>query len=211
MKSLSLILIFGFTLLGCQQTPTKVYQQVPTSAKGADPLAIAITDKTVIVDARPAFEYSVSHLNGAINLRSEDFTQRETPFLGLLELDLFQLTRYLGRIGIGPNTPVVVVGRGPQGAGEEGRVAWTLKYLGVKDVKFASIDHFSLPLTSAEAPPKASVTIWKPEVDESLQISKDDFVAEMKKPRTTADAPVIIDVRSSEEYLGKVTSSQTNC
>lgn len=192
-------------LASCQNAPTKMYQQVPTASKEAS-RALAITDRSVIVDARPAFEYSVSHLNGSINLRPEDFTQREAPFRGLLELDLFQLTRYLGRLGIGPDTPVVVVGRGTQGSGEEGRVAWTLRYLGVKQVEFAAMDHFSLPLTSAEAPPKTPVTIWKPEEDESLQISKEDFLALLQAPRTSADAPVVIDVRSGAEYLNKANS-----
>jgi thiosulfate/3-mercaptopyruvate sulfurtransferase len=148
----------------------------------------------------------VAHLNGAINLRPEDFTQRETPLLGLLDKDIFGLGRYLARKGIGPQTPVVVVGRGLYGFGEEGRVAWTLKYLGVENVRFASIDYFSMPLTTAEAPPKAPAVIWKPQPVEDLQVSRKDFIHEVMSPRADANSTVIMDVRPSEEYLGKVSS-----
>jgi thiosulfate/3-mercaptopyruvate sulfurtransferase len=98
------------------------------------------------------------------------------------------------------------VGRGLQGGGEEGRVAWTLRYLGVQNVKFASIDYFSMPLTAAEAPPKAPAVIWKPEINEDLQISRSEFVHEMMSPRMDTNATVIVDVRPAEEYLGKVSS-----
>ncbi len=212
MKNLILILISMIFWLGCQQTPTKVFQSVPTQVKGSETKSggeIQVKDTTVLIDARPAFDYSVAHLNGAINLKPDDFTQRESPLLGYLEKDTFSIARYLARKGISPETPVVVVGRGLQGNGEEGRVAWTLKYLGVKDVKFASIDYFSMPLTTAEAPPKAAVPIWKPEIDETLLVDRTHFVTEMMKPRMDEHGLVIIDVRPVEEYLGKVSSKDT--
>lgn len=192
--------------VGCQQAPTKVYQSTPTQVKNIGTSEIPIMEQTVIVDARPAFDYSVSHINGSIPLRPEDFTQREEKFRGLLEGDHFALARRLARLGMSPETPVVVVGRGLQGKGEEGRVAWTLKRLGLKNVRFAAIDYFSIPLSNAEAPPKANVTIWKPEEDESLEVSRKDFVQAFTKPRLTNDSPIIIDVRPSDEYLGKVSS-----
>lgn len=206
MKFLILILLSIGFLVGCKQAPTKVYQSVPTQVKESEAKDIKITDKTVIVDARPAFEYTVAHLNGAINLRPEDFTQKEAPFFGYLDKDTFGLARYLASKGISPETPVVVVGRGLKGQGEEGRVAWTLKYLGVKDVRFASIDYFSMPLTSAEAPPREPTTIWKPDMDESLQVSRSEWIQAMKMPRVDMASPVLMDVRSAEEYLGKVSS-----
>jgi thiosulfate/3-mercaptopyruvate sulfurtransferase len=202
-----ILLLFSLGLfVGCQQAPTKVYQTVPTQVKEAESKEIKITDKTVVVDARPAFEYTMAHLNGAINLRPEDFTQREAPFFGLIDKDVFGLARYLARKGISPETPVVVVGRGLKGAGEEGRVAWTLKYLGIPNVQFANIDYFSMPLTSAEAPPREPKVIWKPVLDESLLVSRSEWVRAMMSPRADQNSTVLIDVRPSEEYLGKVSS-----
>lgn len=198
----------GFVLLvgACQQKPTKVFQTVPTqikneSASGAS--ALVITEQTVIVDARPSFEYAISHLNGAINLRPEEFNQQEQAFRGVLDVDKFFHARKLARLGIGPDTPVIVVGRGLRGNGEEGRVAWTLKVFGLKNVNFSSLDFFSLPLTTAEAPPKTPVPMWKPEVDETLVVEKAEFLKAVHIPSTALSRPLVIDVRSAEEYLGK--------
>jgi thiosulfate/3-mercaptopyruvate sulfurtransferase len=193
-----LVLIF-FT--GCQQAPTKVYESQPVSPKSADSHEIAITEKTVILDARPAFEYTVAHLNGSIQLHPDEFTQNESPFLGLLEADHFALARRLARLGIAPETPVVVVGKGPKGTAEEGQLAWILRYLGVKDVKYAAIDYFSLPLSTAEAPPHQNEVIWKPQENESLEVSKQNFIKELKTAKTATDAAVIIDARAANEYL----------
>lgn len=210
MRILILTFFASLFMVACQQAPTKVYQTSPTQTKeGAGKGEIQLSPQTVIVDARPAFEYSVSHLNGSILLRPEDFNQKEEKFRGLLDLDHFTLARRLARLGIGPETPVVVVGRGVQGHGEEGRVAWTFKRLGLHNVRFAAIDYFSIPLSSAEAPPRENVAIWKPEEDESLEVTRTDFLKAVVKPKSPAVGPiVIIDVRPSEEYLGKVSSSQ---
>jgi thiosulfate/3-mercaptopyruvate sulfurtransferase len=198
---ISVILIFT----ACQQKPTKVYQSPEiknATQKNADePSEIQITEKMVIVDARPAFDYSVAHLSGSINLRPEDFTQREKPFIGLLENDLYFHSRKLARMGIGPETPVLVVGRGISGKGEEGRVAWTLKYMGLKNVQFAAIDNFKLPLVNVESEPKAPVTLWKPDLQSSLLVNRKEFIKHSMKPH--ADV-VIIDARPVNEYLGKI-------
>ena len=45
----------------------------------------------------------------------------------------------LARAGIAPDSSVVVLGRGLQGEGEEGRIAWMLAYLGVPNIQFANI------------------------------------------------------------------------
>lgn len=199
------LFIFSLFLVACQQMPTQVYQSQPITSKETDG-RIAITEQTVVVDARPAFEYSISHLNGSLHLRPEDFTQKESPYLGLLDADHFSLTRRLARYGISPETPVVVVGRGLEGQGEEGRMAWTLKYLGVRDVQFADVKYFSLPLSTAEAPPRENTTIWKPQINEALQASRTEVSQLIKTPRAKFESTVLIDVRTSEEYLGKAKS-----
>lgn len=203
MKKLSLISFLIF--LGCAQGPTKVYQSSPvqiSEVKVAGELGeILITENTVIVDARPAFEYSLAHLSGAIGLRPEDFNQKEKAFLGQLDKDLYFHTRRLARLGISQETPVVVVGRGVKGAGEEGRVAWTLKYLGVKNVRFTSIDYFKLPLISAESEPRKPEALWKPQEDASLVVNRKTFLNASMKPQANT---VIIDARPTQEYLGKV-------
>lgn len=200
------LLLALFFLAACQSAPTKVYESAPAEPKAGSVAVIKPDDNTVIIDARPSFQYAMAHLNGSQNMQWTDFTQREAPYFGELEKDLFFHARRLARLGIDPSTPVIVVGAGPQGHGEEGRVAWTLKYMGVKNVKFVSIDYFSLPLTNnEEAEPRANKPLWKPQVDESLSVDRKTMVKLIAKPRT-ADSPVIIDARSHQEYLGKAST-----
>jgi thiosulfate/3-mercaptopyruvate sulfurtransferase len=206
---LQLILTSGcfLALSACQLKPTKVFETQDIKAKESlrveKPSKSQIDLLTLIVDARPAFDYSISHLNGSIALRPEDFTQKEFPFFGQLETDRFALARYLARKGIAPDTPVVVVGRGKRGAGEEGRVAWTLKYLGVQNVQSASIEYFSIPLSSQEAPPRESEIIWRPEIQEDLAVDRSRVREILEEKRKNNPYWVILDVRSEDEYLGK--------
>lgn len=196
------------SLVACQTKPTKVYQESISKAKSESATsALEITEATVLFDARAPFEYSVAHLNRAVNVRWDDFTQREKPFVGLLDLDLFAITRKLARLGIDPETtPVIVVGKGLQGQGEEGRVAWMLKYLGVKNVRFVNQDFFSLPISTEEAPPRENKPLWKPVLDETLIVSKKEFLKESVKPEVQRKVKVL-DVRTETEYLGKAKDS----
>lgn len=186
---------------GCQTKPTKVYESV--EAKIRDGKKATVPGNTVIVDARPAFEYSLSHINGSVNIRWDEFTQPQEPFRGVFEGDLYFHARRLARMGINPDTAVIVVGRGPQGGGEEGRVAWTLKYLGIKNVEFMHIDAFDRPRPNQEAAPLESKIIWKPVLDDSLLVNRQDFLKKAMAPKTDAQSPLVMDVRPASEYLGK--------
>lgn len=181
-----------------------MYESSPVQTTGAvtEITPAQITDQTVIVDARPAFDYSLAHINGSLALRWQDFTQREEARKGLLEGDLFFHARRLARMGIDPSTPVIVVGRGPFGEGEEGRVAWTLKYLGLKDVKFVHVDAFKLPHSQAEAAPRPAKPLWKPSLQEDLDIEVKPLLNNVQKG-ALAGRPIFIDVRTEKEYLGK--------
>jgi thiosulfate/3-mercaptopyruvate sulfurtransferase len=201
-----LIFLIAFWMLAACQTPTKVYESQPVTAKAGENVPSLKPDaQTVILDARPAFQYALSHLNGSQSVQWTDFTQREAPFFGELEHDLFFHARRLARLGIDPATPVIVVGLAGQGHGEEGRVAWTLRYMGVKNVKFVSIDYFSLPLTQEEAEPRAAKPIWRPQVDPSLLVDRKTMVKLIARPRSPS-SPVIVDVRSAREYMGKAST-----
>lgn len=182
-------------LIACQAPPTKVYETKENRRKDTQE---TVSAKTVLIDARPQFLWSLAHPSGALNLRWEDFSQREPPFEGRLEKDLFFHARRLARLGIGPDSDILVLGRGAKGEGEEGRLAWTLRRMGLHHVRFAALDSLSWPRTTDEAPPRAEEPIWKPEPDESLEISRESA---MERIRTGSPAPWVLDVRSSPEYL----------
>ncbi len=201
-----ILVILSLALTQCVNQPPKptVLSESPVlRAQTAEPDEIVLSDKLVIVDARPYFEYSMSHLPNSLHLRWEDFSQVKEPVRGLLEKDTFFLTRRLARLGISPDTPVVVVGRGPAGLGEEGRMAWTLKYLGVKDVRFCVVDYFQTNLVNSPSAPLPNAPIWKPNIDESLVISRDEFLKHVVRSKD-AENSILIDVRPSLEFLGKV-------
>lgn len=199
---LSLVLLFG--ILGCQIKPTKVSSEAPvlSDTQFAEKL---MKEKPVILDARPAFEFNLSHVPGAINVRWEDFSQQDPRARGLLERDLFSLARRLSLIGIDPDTKVIVLGKGSQGNGEEGRVAWTLKVLGVQEV-YTLVHSSYRAMNPKEEPQVQNKPYWKPQVQESLMVSAKDFkdIASKAEPGT-----VILDVRLPEEFrLRNISSSK---
>jgi len=198
-----LILFIFLPFIGCQSPPTKVFE----SGQGAEKSGEKIPRDVLVIDARPAFEYAISHLPGSLNMRWEDLAQKTEPYKGLLEKDLYFHARRLARYGISPKRKILMIGRGHQGKGEEGRLAWTFRVMGITNVTTKSIDAFSVPLTKQESPPFESVPIWKPELDLSLVVEKDVFLKDIMRPHGSKDYPVVIDVRSEAEYLGKDTSS----
>jgi thiosulfate/3-mercaptopyruvate sulfurtransferase len=199
----------------CATKPTVVYENPARKMEMAEKIndPVRVTPETVVIDARSAFDYSMAHIPHAINLKWSDFTEPEPTQRGILQKDVFEIARRLARFGVSPDSRVVVVGRGLKGNGEEGRIAWMLAFLGVKNVQFADIDAFRTQLTNAVTSPPTGVPMWKPEPLESLNVSRDELmhvVAHhgLEKPTTFAkgQAPTlyrIIDVRTENEYLGR--------
>ncbi|WP_374073682.1 sulfurtransferase [Bdellovibrio bacteriovorus] len=183
-------------LVGCQQKPTKIVTQEPVIGESITAEKL-MKDNPVILDARPAFEFNLAHVPGAINVRWEDFSQQNPKSRGLLQTDLFALARRLSLIGVDPQTKVLVLGKGPQGMGEEGRIAWTLKVLGVKEVYTLLHNSYREMNTTKEAPLVQNKAYWKPEVAENLATDLKDFKAMVGKAES---ALVVIDVRSPQEF-----------
>lgn len=181
-------------LTSCQHKATQVYREEPVQV-GEWSVKNLLKAEAVLLDVRPAFEFNLSHAPNAVNVRWEDFSQVNPMSRGVLEPDHFALARRLSLVGVTPETRVIVLGKGKQGAGEEGRVAWTLKVLGVKEV-------FTLVHTSFRAQnprPEQSLVrnkpYWKPAEQDSLQLALKEFKAAALKPDT-----LVIDVRSQSEF-----------
>ena len=113
-------------------------------------------------------------------------------------MDLSREARRLALYGIEPTSSVIVIGNGIKGDGAEGRLAWTLAYMGIKNVKALPISKFNIPMTAAETPPPKNKAPWKPSYDESLVVQRKTFLKEVKRiPR----AALVLDVRDEKEYL----------
>lgn len=209
-------LVFGLVLSSCQTKPTRTAdnteRKVDFSKLAGKPIEITAT--TVIVDARPAFDYSTAHIPKSVPLAWSDFTEAEPAQKGILQADIYAIARRLARSGISPDSHVVVVGRGMGGSGEEGRVAWMLAYLGVTNVQFAAIDSLKPRfVNTVETASPAAVPIWKPVPQRSLNASRQELLLAINERAATkpviysegqpARRLKIIDVRSEKAYLGK--------
>lgn len=211
------ILAFALLILGsaCSLAPTKARTDFERKFDAGELQAPVVIDaNTIVLDARSSFEFSMAHIPQSISMRWTDFTQVEAEARGVLQTDLYALARRLARYGIGPSTKVVVVGQGLGGKGEEGRLAWTLAYLGVTRVQFAPIDSLKARMTNSQDDPRvASVPQWKPDLVESLNVSRSELLdvinrSGRKNSMAAADSGGpnvyrIIDTRSANDYLGK--------
>lgn len=209
----ALVVLICVALAGCATKETKTSESEPRAFGTHTAGAVKFTPETIILDARPAFEFSTAHIPRSVNVAWSDYTEAEPAQRGIIQHDTFGAARRLARLGIGPQSAVVVVGDGESGGGEEGRVAWMLAYLGVENVQFARIDSLKPRLTNEpEAHPPAAVPIWKPEVREDLNATRDEVLFAINqnafvKPASYKGAPArmyrFIDVRSARAYLGK--------
>ncbi|HVK60494.1 MAG TPA: rhodanese-like domain-containing protein, partial [Bdellovibrionales bacterium] len=146
-------------------------------------------------------------------LNWSDFTEPEPAQRGIMQADLFGAARRLARLGISPESHVVVVGNGIYGNGEEGRVAWMLVYMGLSKVQFASLEALKPRVTNViDTSSIKAVPMWKPEVRTSLNVTRDEVIFAInergvEKPISFKGGPAlvyhIIDVRSEKAYLGK--------
>jgi thiosulfate/3-mercaptopyruvate sulfurtransferase len=208
-----LVLTVALILASCAPKPTKVVSEAPIVARKESQKA-KITAETVILDVRAPFEFNLSHIPGSINVAWEDFSRRAPDYRGLIEKELHPIARRLALIGIDSETPVLVVGKGLSGKGEEGRVAWTLESLGIQNLQLATVEDFRERRDAVEMKNK---NFWKPQLDLSVGISWDELRAKIEGspyPRTKARRKalgglplpakdenfVVIDVRSPEEY-----------
>jgi len=209
-------LIFAISILAlvsCSQKPTKVTSESPVMTR-KEALKAKISAQTVILDVRSPFDFNLAHIPGSINVAWEDFSRRSPDSRGLLEKDLHPIARRLALIGVDPQTPVLVVGKGLTGKGEEGRVAWTLESLGVQNVQLANVEDFR---ERRESPEIKNKNFWTPQLDTSMTIDWDELRKKIEGtsyPRTKARGKalggtplpvkdenfVVIDVRSKEEF-----------
>ncbi|MFA7572927.1 MAG: rhodanese-like domain-containing protein [Lutispora sp.] len=159
----------------------------------------------IVIDARKDAEYNKGHIAGSINMPWQPFTDMEAKKPGdkgwgtLLAPE--KLSAVIGGLGIDGSKTVVVYAVAPGGWGDEGRVAWTLKSAGIKDVKvlnggFASWEAKGYTVNKdAVKPAPADLKIAA--MDETLNVTTDYLKANLDKVK-------IIDTRDADEYEGAV-------
>ncbi len=172
----------------CQTSPTKIINQDQVQVEaGQDLFQGFLKLKPVILDVRSPLDFSVSHSPGAVSVQWQDFNKVQPGYRGILQDDEMSLARRFSLWGINPETPVLVVGSGLQGQGEEGRIAWVLKYLGVKDVQFAAWTVIRSTIPRTETGPE-NKPIWKPVV-------QSHYLARPEELKKASKDAIFLDVR----------------
>lgn len=207
MRSLALVLLLILTggLTGCQVKPTRVTESQSREfelvvSKSSKPLVL--TEATVVLDARSAFDYGLSRIVGSHHFPNENLL--ESASSGELIKDRRKLAQRLSLLGLTPDTPVVVVGKGSEGQGEEGQLAWTLLYLGFRDVQTATVETFRKNLTQLPTPVAKNADSFAIETRDRLLTGKTEFQNWANSPKDRlANRVWIVDVRSEKEYFNR--------
>jgi thiosulfate/3-mercaptopyruvate sulfurtransferase len=210
------LVLFFALLSACAHNPTEVKQNpsriLHSDAEMNSGAPIVLSETTKVIDVRPNFDFTTAHIPRSVNLQWNEFSQSEPAQVGVLQADAFAIARRLARLGIEPSSQVLVVGDGLRGSGEEGRVAWMLAYLGLKNVQFIDFAALKGPVTNVDAAQIKNAPLWKPEINESLLATREEVLHVLNKSgvyKSTVfkNAPAqlykLIDVRSPREYLNK--------
>lgn len=187
---------------------------------GSTQTGLFVDSSFVVVDTREPLQFQTAHVPGSVNIRWQDFSQKEEGVTGLLEGDLFYSARRLALMGIAPSTPVLVLGESSRGKGEEGRVAWMLKYLGIEKVKVGDIKDYRLQNPRVDERGPENRPVWRPFTEDQYyvdlktfqnQVFQNQKVLKIGKSRggnpevninlvLPASKLVLLDVRSKEEF-----------
>jgi len=204
-RNVCFVLLTLALLTACQTKPTRVSETQVRQfdlIQGKARRPLVLTEGTVVLDTRSAFEYGLNHVNGSLHLLWESLS--EDKITGEMLRDLRKTALRLSLMGITPKTSIVVVGNGTRGRGEEGRLAWQLLYLGFVDVQVASWDVFRQVWTQKPTPQPANAETWTPQVRDELLADRDEFLKWARDPKLRNEQGVfIVDVRSSAEYFNR--------
>lgn len=213
----STVMVFSLGLVGCSQkqasAPKESSKTTETSGAyvhndllvSADWVKDNLDKGIVILDARDAKTYAVNHIPNAINVAWQQFTdmQNKKPGdkgWGIL-LEPTKLAEAIGKLGIDDTKTIVVYGMPPKGWAEDGRIAWTLKSAGIKNVKILNGGWKAWEskgyAKNTNVPTPKPVAFKISAMDESINATTDYINQNLNKIK-------IIDARDDSEYNGAV-------
>ena len=182
--------------------PLAAFAQALSPILPTEDLAASLKNPAlVIVDIRKVEEYKAGHIPGAINVFYGSWAIKKSDSDNELPPD-DDLIDTLSSAGIRPESPVVVysqTGTGPDRVNTT-RVAWTMKYAGVKNVSVLSggFEKWSMrekrPVTEEITRPKS--VPYKGKFDRNLLATKSYVQSRLGKA-------LIVDTREPDFFSGK--------
>ncbi|MCB0362788.1 MAG: hypothetical protein KDD35_08700 [Bdellovibrionales bacterium] len=207
LKGCSLGLVLSLLLVGllsCQTPqPTEIRETRIQDLKDLSQrmnAPVELNENLIVIDTRSRFDYVMAHIPGSIHLTWEELAQVRSSTPGKIQKEHGRLVRRLALLGLEPLSSVLILGKGLRGRGEEGRLAWTLYYLGLNKIQIGNIELFARLMTNVESAPKKNAENWEPNIRYSIDASKDEVIAAARSGDSTVH---LIDVRSSKEYFHK--------
>lgn len=197
-RFVTITLLLGTTSAAClaDAQPTWI---APAAAKQA----IAAGGDLVVLDARSVKDYAAGHIEGAYSAPWQSFSDMsgkagDERWGTLLPAD--KLTTAIRALGISGSTRVLVYSGSPKGWGEDGRIAWTLRLAGLKNVSiidggFEGWIGAGGTTSTAMSKPAAAGTFTVTALDNSLNVSKADVKAALGRAK-------LIDTRAPDEFAG---------
>ncbi len=164
-----------------------------------DTLVALRAEGAALLDARGAVAFRVDHIPGAVHAPWDQFVSGLLN--GVIDDDVVVIEAELQAMGVRADRPVLIVGDWDKGWGEEGRVFWTLEYLGHRDVR---VLYGGMPRWLAEARPTESFSKDPPRGDFKVALRPElrataDFIQEGLKAE---GGLVLLDARHVEEFEG---------
>lgn len=159
-------------------------------------------NNVIILDARKDMSYKLGHIPGALNVTWQSLSNM-TPKQGEVGWGVVlapeQLAAKLGALGI-DGSKTVVVYNDPSGLGEEGRVLWMLRSIGLTNSKMLNGGWPAWKAAAGEVSmdtPKVTPVQFKDIKPDSTMIANTDYIQQNK------GTIKLLDTRTPEEYTGK--------
>lgn len=160
---------------------------------GAHEASDAVGAGALFLDARPTHQFLISHPTGAVRISWDNFS--DPAERGRLHPDLNVLSERLGALGVSADRQIVVAGGWDDNWGEEARVYWMLRNVGVQNVAIIT----GGVRAWADAGLGSSRGRHSP-IPRTFRATADDTV--VSSIEQLVDADLLLDTRTLEEFEG---------
>lgn len=205
----ALLLTGCFTMIygpGAQPADTSSQPDAPElawiiDADHAARLIDAPTAPVVLLDTRTRGAFDAEHIEGSTHVTWQEFSRQDAPYRGQLLPDINALADRIGAVGAHPTRHVLVIGEPLDGWGEEGRIVWMLRAMGVQSAAVVDGGYSALvarTTTSPAAPLEQRPVELAPAPTEELTADTEEILRLLARPDVT-----LIDTREEREYNGE--------